>query len=466
MTGFDPGSFRDRTARVFYAGSTVCRGLTQPAWKEWETVSASHFFRSAMDRGAIVETAVAEAPAAAAVNASDMWEGILEHRRLPFISYPYEWTFGMLKDAALLHLQLLSEALDEGFILKDATPYNVQWVGTTPVFIDVASFVTWRAGEPWAGYRQFCQLFLYPLMLQAYKGMSFQPWLRGRLDGIPADECRGLLSFRDLFRPGILTHVVAQSRLQHRFAADAAAVKRQVKAAGFSRAIITATVKRLERVVQQLRWEPNPSTWSGYAAANSYDDESSNTKEVFVDRIAQRHRGGTVWDLGCNTGRFSRVVARYADYVVAVDADQASIERLYRQLRTDGENRVLPLVGDVTDLSPSLGWCGRERSAFVDRGHPDLVLCLALIHHLAITANIPIIDLVRWLHGLGAHLVVEFPLPEDPMVRRLLLARDQAYDDYAVGSFEAALESCFEVQEKLTLPSGTRLLYSASPVST
>ena len=415
-----------------------------------------------MGRGAIIETAVAEPSMAAGIDASHQWEGVLTHRRLPFVSYPYEWCFGMLKDAALLQLELLREAFEEGFILKDATPFNVQWVGTVPTFIDVTSFIRWR-GEPWAGYRQFCQLFFYPLLLEAYKGVPFQPWLRGRLDGIEAEECRRLLSFRDLFRRGVLTQVVAQAKLQRRFGAAAADVKREVKAAGFSKAIVAATITRLERVVRRMQWEPGPSVWSEYATVNSYDEQSSLAKEAFVDAAAQQHRGGMVWDLGCNTGRFSRVAAKYADCVVAVDSDHASIERLYRVLQSEGQTRVLPLVGDLADLSPSLGWCGRERSAFVERGRPQLVLCLAVIHHLAITANIPIVDLVRWLRSLGAQLIVEFPLPNDPMVQRLLLARDQPYDDYNVVSFESALESSFDIRERLVLANATRLLYHAIP---
>ena len=458
----DPGSFRDRTARVFYSGTTVCRGLTASAWEEWDLVSRSPFFQRAMDRGAIVQTAVADSAIVAGAGAADEWKGVLTHRRIPFISYPYEWCFGMLKDAALLHLELLAGAFEDGFILKDATPFNVQWDGTVPTFIDVTSFVTWR-GEPWAGYRQFCQLFFYPLLLQAYKGVPFQPWLRGRLDGIEAEECRRLLSLRDMFRPGVLTQVVAQAKLQRRFGAAAGDVRREVKAAGFSKAIVAATITRLDRVVRRMQWEPGPSVWSGYATVNSYDEESSRTKEAFVDRVAQTHRGGTVWDLGCNTGRFSRVAAKYADSVVAVDSDHASIERLYRELKSERQTRILPLVGDVSDLSPALGWFGSERRAFVERGRPNLVLCLALIHHLAISANIPIVDLVRWLHGLGAQLVIEFPLPDDPMVQRLLLAREQAYDDYALEPFESALSSRFEIRERLALSNGTRVLYHAVP---
>jgi len=413
-----------------------------------------------MEHGSIVETAVANPSISATVNASREWEGVLTHRTIPFISYPYEWCFGMLKDAALLHLQLLIVALDEGFILRDATPYNVQWVGAAPTFIDVTSFVQWR-GEPWAGYRQFCQMFLYPLMLQAYKGVSFQPWLRGRLEGIEAEECRRLLSFRDLFRSGVLTQVVIQAKLRNRF--GGADLRREVKNAGLRSSIIATSVKRLERVVRALRWSPGTSAWSDYTSDHRYDDESSAAKEAFVDKVARRHRGGTVWDLGCNTGRFSRVAARYAAYVLAVDSDHTSIERLYGELKSARQDRVLPLVGDVTDLSPSRGWFGCERAAFVDRGRPALVLCLALIHHLAITANIPIADLIRWFHTLGGELVIEFPLPEDPMVRRLLRARTQTYEDYAVTSFEAVLDSRFAIQERVVLPNGSRVLYHAIP---
>ena len=148
--------------------------------------------------------------------------GLVEHARIPFVSYPYEWPFGMLKDAALLHLALMRDALAEGFILKDSSPYNVQWRGARPVFIDIPSFEPLGPGEPWVGYRQFCELMLYPLMLQAYRGIDFRPWLRGRIDGIPAEEMRRLLSSRDLLRAGVLLHVVAQSLLQRRYSGSGA----------------------------------------------------------------------------------------------------------------------------------------------------------------------------------------------------------------------------------------------------
>jgi SAM-dependent methyltransferase len=459
----EPGSFRDRTARVFRVGDEIYRGLTATAWDEWQAVSAAPFFQRALNRGAIVQTELVDPAVIGQWDLDDHWQAALRHERVPFVSYPYEWCFGMLKDAALLQLELLTDALHDDVILKDATPFNVQWKGTSPVFIDVASFVRWRTGEPWAGYRQFCQLQLYPLFLQAYKGVSFQPWLRGRIDGIETDEMARLVSWRDWLRPGILTQVVVQNRLQRQFASGAPKVKRQLKEAGFQKSIVVAAVQRLRKLVETLEWKAERSTWVDYATNNTYDDQSARMKESFVEERLAARRGGMVWDLGCNTGRFSKIASRHADLVVAVDSDHASIERLYRELKSEGARNVIPLVGNVADLSPALGWRALERQAFIDRGRPDVVLCLALVHHLAITANIPIDDLVRWLNSLGADLIIEFPLPQDPMVQQLLSAKDQVYEDYTLDCFESSLAAHFQIRERLALPSGSRVIYHATP---
>jgi hypothetical protein len=459
----EPGSFRDRTARVFRIGGDIYRGLTPSAWDEWQFVSRAPFFQHALNHGWIVKTEPVDPGVIGQADPDGHWHAVLRHERVPFISYPYEWCFGMLKDAALLQLELLTEALSDGVILKDATPYNVQWKGTAPVFIDVASFVRWRTGEPWAGYQQFCQLQLYPLFLQAYKGVSFQPWLRGRIEGIPTEEMARLMSWRDWLRPGILTQVVAQNRLQHRFASDAPKIKHRLKEAGFQKGIIVAAVQRLRKLVDGLEWKPERSTWVDYSTCNTYDELSARMKESFVEQRLAACRGGMVWDLGCNTGRFSKIAAKYADLVIALDSDHASIECLYRELKAEGVRNVIPLFGNLADLSPARGWRGVERQAFVDRGRPRVVLCLAVVHHLAITANIPIHDLVRWLNGLAADLIIEFPLPHDPMVQHLLNARNQKYDDYTLDCFESSLSAYFEIRERLVLSSGSRVIYHATP---
>ena len=239
----EPGSYRDRNGVVFYRDGRVFRGISAKALANWEGLSTAPFFRELIARGSIVETS--RAPFDLEAQLGGDWAAVLEHARIPFISYPYEWTFSMLKDAALLHLDLLEAALGAGMILKNSSAYNIQWRGVQPVFVDIPSFEMLRRGEPWVGYRQFCELFLYPLMLQAYKGADFRPWLRGSIDGIPAHTLRSLLSTRDLARPGVLMHVVAQESLQRRYSSSSGNVRNSLAEAGFDERLIASNVARL-----------------------------------------------------------------------------------------------------------------------------------------------------------------------------------------------------------------------------
>jgi hypothetical protein len=393
------------------------------------------------------------------------WAGVLAHERVPFVSYPYEWPFGMLKDAALLQLDLLEAALARDLILKDSSPYNVQFRGAQPTFIDVGSFERLRPGEPWIGYRQFCMLFLYPLMLRAFKDVPFRPWLRGSIDGITPAEMRNLLSLRDRLRRGVLTHVVLHARLEARHADRAREVKKEIKQVGFRKELIEANVRKLRKLVGRLDWTPDAgAVWVEYGEQNSYTDEETGQKAAFVGAVASGGRWPCVWDLGCNDGRFSRIAAGHADHVVAVDGDEGIVEVLYRRLRDEGRRDILPLAVDLTDPSPDRGWQGRERRTLEARGLPDLVLCLALIHHVVITANVPIASFVDWLRSLDAALVLELPLPHDPMVQKLLAGkRDGLHADYGRETLERALRERFEIERTEELAAGTRVLYFARP---
>jgi SAM-dependent methyltransferase len=389
---------------------------------------------------------------------------VLEHERVPFVSYPYEWSFGMLREAALLQLEVLLAALDEGLTVKDASPYNVQWRGSAPLFVDVGSFERAAPGEPWAGYRQFCSLFLYPLLLQAYRDVPFQPWLRGRIDGIPPAVCRQLLSARDVLRPGVLSHVYLHSRLERRHEGEAGKVRADLRSAGFGAELIKANARRLERLVRRLRRPAQRSAWSGYRAEQPYDEADALAKDDFVRAALGERRWGLVWDLGANDGRYARLAAEHADYVVAMDADEAVVDELHAALAGEGSRSVLPLVVDVVDPSPALGWRGRERRTLAERGRPDLTLCLALVHHLTITANVPVREVLEWLAGLGSTLVIELATRDDPMVRRLLAAkRPGLHEDYGEEQFERVLAELFTIRRRQPLPGGTRTLYVATP---
>jgi hypothetical protein len=383
---------------------------------------------------------------------------------LPFISYPYEWSFGMLRDAALLTLGLTLEALDAGFAVKDASAFNAQFRGSQATHIDVGSFEPARPGEPWYGYLQFCQHFLIPLMLRSYCNIDVRPMLRGSVEGIAVDQARRILSGRQALRPGVIKHIVLHARLQRSYADDSRdrSARADLKRAGFSAALVRANLEGLTRLVGKLSWNAPGSTWSDYRADNSYSDGDAEHKSRFVERVCGLRRRGQVWDLGANDGHYARIAAVHAGSVVAFDSDEVSVERLYRQLRTEGNTRVLPLVMDLVDPSPSLGWRHQERRSLEYRAAPDLVLALAVVHHLAISRNVPLGDIVAWLSALGPELVVELPLPEDPQVQRLLRNKQRDVEiSYTTEVFEAALHRHFTVLAREVLPSGRRLLYHA-----
>ena len=445
-------------------GGEVLRALSQRGLADWEQLQRTQLFARLNADGRLVHTERLDPPPALPDLPGLAPAAVLRHERLPFVSYPYEWPFGMLRDAALLQLDILLEALDEGLILKDASPYNVQWRGTSPVFVDVGSFEALREGEVWVGYRQFCMLFLYPLMLRAYKGLPFRPWLRGSLEGITPQECSRLMSARDLLRPGVLTHVRLHSRLDRRHAASARDVRTEVRESGFGSELIRANVSKLRALVQRLGWDPPASTWSTYGATSTYSEQEAEQKARFVTQAVADRGWRLAWDLGSNDGRFARIAADHARYVVAVDADEAVVERSYRALRDEGQEKVLALCVDLADASPGLGWKGAERRPLLERGRPELVLCLALVHHLAITANVPLGEIVGWLGDLGAVVVVEFVGRDDPMAEQLLRNKGpRANPDYSLEAFERLLEERFDVEARQPLAGGRRVLYRAVP---
>ena len=470
MTGDDPageaavdgGSYRDRSSKVFYHEGAVLRALDARAAANWERLAATRFFANFTGRGRLIPTQRRQ-PFPTPLPAGGDWAAVLEHERVPFVSYPYEWSFGMLRDAALLHLQLLAAALEEGMVLKDSSAYNLQWIGTRPVFIDIPSFEPLAAGETWVGYRQFCMMFLYPLMLQAYRGAPFQPWLRGAIDGIEPEEMAALLGRCALWRRGVLTHVFLHARLQRKESLQRQDTRENLRRAGFSAELIKANVKGLHRLVARLRWKPAASTWSGYGDSHSYAADDYRAKLDFVKRAAARRHWPLVWDLGGNTGEFSEIVAAHADAVVLMDGDALAVECAYQRLRDAGAERILPLCIDLSDPSPGRGWRGAERKALNQRGRPDLVLALALVHHLVIGANIPLSQVVDWLADLGAAVVVEFVTREDEMVQQMLRNREDQFSDYDLAAFEALLPSRFSVVERNPLKDGRRVIYFLQP---
>jgi SAM-dependent methyltransferase len=460
----EPGSFRDPNGRVFYFRGNIYRGLGEKAFCNWKALSSKNLFPHFLAAEKLVGTAQID-PTVESLppDLIQGWAAVLKHQIIPFVSYPYEWSFTMLKDAALLHLELLLAALDEDMILKDSSTFNIQWVGTTPVFIDIPSFEILQPHEPWVGYRQFCQLFLYPLFLQAYKNVAFHPWLRGSIDGITPEQFNNLMTMKDLFRPGIFSNVFLQTKIQNRYGATNRDIKVELQRACFSKELIVTNVRRIQKIVQKLEWKHSKSEWSNYANTHSYSDSDHHRKAEFVREITTLRRWPLVWDIGCNTGMFSKIAAENADYVIAMDYDHLAVDYLYRALSKDGIKNILPLVANIADASPNLGWRGLERKDLARRGKPGLTLCLALIHHIVIGANIPLQEFVQWLASLNTFLVVEFVTKDDDMVKTLLRNKEDHYTDYDMKNFEKHLTDSFKIKRKEVLESQTRILYYAQP---
>jgi hypothetical protein len=321
------------------------------------------------------------------------------------------------------------------------------------------------------GYRQFCELFLYPLMLTAYRGVDFRPWLRGRIDGITAEEMRRLMSARDLARSGVLLHVVAHGALQRRYAGSGRNVRGTLTEAGFGKSLIETNIDKLTAIVRRLAPKRTRSEWSEYERGHSYAAADVDEKAAFVERAAASRRWRLAWDLGCNTGAYARIVTPHADCVVAMDADAMVVEVLYRRLRDEAATPpsaaarapILPLVVNLADASPNQGWLGAERKGLAERGRPQLTLCLALVHHVVITHNIPLSSFLDWLAGLGTAVVIEFVGRDDEMVEALLAGRDDQYDDYHPAIFRELLTDRFAITAEQPIKDGKRQLYFAEP---
>jgi len=457
---YDSGSFRDPNSRVWRDGSRVLRGLNETAAADYAALTATRFYRGACKAKDLVSSEVVET---ASPDASD-WALVLEHGPVDVITYAHEWSFSMLQDAASLTLKLLRAAIDEDMTSKDATPYNVQFVGTRPTFIDIGSFETHRAGEPWWGYRQFCQMFLYPLMFTAYKDLPHQPWMRGAVDGITPEQARRVLQGRRHASRGMVPHVWLHAKADRRFSGGSAGTVKDLKRAGYNKKIYVGLVDRLRKLVDNLSWNRSDSEWADYSERSHYASNDLLSKADFVRGVVAQRQRSQVWDIGANDGMFSRIAAQHADAVLALDADALVVDRLYRALREDGTEGIIPLVVNLADPTPGIGWRGTERPPLTERSKPALVLALAVIHHLALTHNVPTAAILDFLFDLDAEVVLEVPAESDKMVKRLKShKRAGTHDAYTLGTIEAQINQRFDVRQRSELPGGTRVLFDLTP---
>jgi len=456
-----PESYRDPEGFVFFQGNRVFRALTKDGLASYQDFRQSSLCQWAEEGHWVIPSWDSEAAAAWAIAAKfPEVAGVIEQRRIPFISYPYEWSFDMLKDAAFHTLDLLLHSGHYGFTLKDATAYNVQFLGCRPIFIDVLSIAKYVPGTPWAGYTQFCEQFLFPLALTAHRGVPFQHVLRSYPEGIPLHVMKPLLGGVGWRKAGMFKHVILQSFFQTGFQADTPVLKSSFQSLQFSLDHVTALVRAMKKVITRLHPSSSQRHWVGYSENRSYTAQEIEAKQRFVEKQLEYIQPDSVWDLGCNTGEFSFIARQYADLVIAADADPESVNHLYRHCRQNGISGILPLVLDVTNPSPGLGWNNLNRQRFLDRGKPTVVFMLALLHHLCVTHNVPFEYIFHLLLVLEAkYVMIEFVPKSDPMVQKLLANREDVYPWYTLPAFESEAFKHFSPLARHELPTGKRVLY-------
>jgi SAM-dependent methyltransferase len=455
MNGQVQASFRDPSGFVFVRDGVVLRQVNRVYQRAYDHLLASGLYTALTREGWLIEH---EERSDQPPEGSGAYR-ILQPRPLSFVSHPYEWCFSQLKDAALLTLAVQRIAIRHGMSLKDASAYNVQLHEGRMTFIDTLSFEHHVEQRPWVAYRQFCQHFLAPLALMAHTDIGLSQLLRVHLDGIPLSLASRLLPWHTRLHLGLLLHIHLHAQSQRHYASR----ERRVGPipTGHSRQKHEAILQSLEGAVRRLRWRGGATEWADYYEANhNYGDAGLQNKERLVREFLERVRPGVVWDFGANTGRFSRLAPPAgARVVVAWDVDPSAVEASYHQVTSRNERELFPLLLDLANPSPALGWSHAERSSLLDRGPADLVLALGLVHHLAIGNNLPLARVAGFMARAGRHLLIEWVPKEDSQVCRMLASREDVFPHYHQAGFEAAFASEFEVVECQQVPGTVRTLY-------
>jgi ribosomal protein L11 methylase PrmA len=459
-----PGSFRDPSGFVSEVGGRILRYITTAGIGPFNRVRESGFLDQLVEQGRLVPFAVlADQGTGITGPHGHPVEQVIEHPRLPFISYPYEWCFSGLKDAALLHLDLLLDGIATGVTMRDASSFNIQFAGGKPIFIDHLTFAPYVEGEYWVGHEQFCEQFLNPLLLESAAGVDPSAWYRGALRGLPSADVYRLLPWTSRIRPGVLLNVGLPQRLARRQSARGAAdivAKRPL-----SKASLLGIIEQMRRLILGLVSNDRRTTWSDYTAERRYPATALEAKTEFVSRAVGERKPSVLWDMGCNTGEFAELSLRAgARMVVGFDSDRGAVEKAYRTARAQ-QLDFLPLHMNLLNPTPSLGWRERERASLFGRRNADFVLALALVHHLVFHGNVPLREVIDWLAELAPEGVVEFVPKDDPMVQELTALRGDLFPAYNEEELRTAITAHARIISEMPIPGSRRTLFHYSSVS-
>jgi len=448
-----PASFRDPSGFIFSRDGVLYRQINLQYASEYQHLMESGLYERLTKTGRLITSKEVSIPPAQA----EASYKVIQPEEIPFISYPYEWSYSQLKDAALVTLAIQKAALKYGMSLKDASAYNIQFVHGKAALIDTLSFDIYKEGQPWVAYRQFCQHFLAPLVLMAKTDIRLGQLLRVYIDGVPLDLASRLLPVFTWLNIGLTVHIYLHAKMQAKHASEPEKTPQPNKE--MSKRSFLAMIDNLINTVRKLDWHPQGTEWSNYYEITNYHEVAFQQKEKYVSEWVAEKQPEQVWDLGANNGVFSRLSSEQGIYTLSFDIDPAAVEQNYRQVKQATEKNILPLVLDLTNPSPAIGWNNRERQSFSERAPADMVLALALIHHLAISNNVPLAQLAEFFSGMGKWLVIEFVPKSDSQVVRMLQSRDDIFDSYSCEAFEQEFTTRFIIHQKVRIDQSHRFLY-------
>ncbi|MBN1537560.1 MAG: hypothetical protein JW908_12555 [Anaerolineales bacterium] len=447
-------SFRDPSGFLFHRNGQLFRQVNNVYKEDYDLLMSSGLYEKLTQKGWLVSHVEVDA----SQFVSEQSYKFLQPEKIKFISYPYEWSFSELKDAALQTLRIQKTALQAGMTLKDASAYNMQFHNVAPVLIDTLSFTTYIEGQPWVAYRQFCQHFLAPLALMSRVDIHLSKLLQIYIDGIPLDLTSKLLPRLSRLNGGLLTHIHLHAYAQKKYSATSETHTKQ--RAQVSKQAMIGLIESLKSTVMKLTWKPHETDWAEYYQATNYSDKAFEHKKRLVSELIHEVSPKTLWDLGANNGEFSRLGIDLEDCsIISSDIDPGAVELNYLTCKKEHIKNILPMVIDLTNPSPAIGWANTERQSLFQRGPVDLCLALALIHHLAISNNVPLQDISNLLAQSGRKLIIEFVPKEDSQVKRLLASREDIFIDYHEDGLIRAFSQDFLLEKQIPIEGTCRTVY-------
>ena len=451
----EKGSFRDPAGKIFYHKNKVYRKLSNLGKERLKFILEENILEESIKNSFIINSKIVKIENELNTKNEDI---IFEHQKIPFISYPYEWTFSQLKTAAIHHIDFHLFLLERNATLIDASAYNIQFNGSQPIFIDLLSLKKYEEGEFWTGHKQFCENFLNPLVLKSKKGISFNNWFRGNLEGIHTSDLNNILSFFDKLSYNIFVHVFLLNQLELKSNKNKS-LKVKVNKNKFPKKNFVSMLKQLKNYIFSLKDRKNLTTWQNYSTENTYKNKEENEKIKIVKNFCLNNKMNNLLDLGCNDGVYSKcALSSGCNYVVGFDFDTNAIDRAF-QNSVKNKLNFLPLYFDASNPSSNLGWDDTERKSLKERANFDGIIALAFEHHLTIAKNIPLESVIKWIMFLAPKGLIEFVPKNDKTIQKMLEIKGDIFLDYNKENFEKYILKFGKIIKKDVISESGRTIY-------